>query len=275
MKAKLVFFSIVFSFLLTCNLALSQQSNVIREELVFARYMVDGQECDKSNQGILGWDKSQLTICTYKVTDCNKNSNKKCDKETKYGKVILANITAQDLLNWVETGCKEKLHNYNSSAIQTCTEKFSNRIKSQSGGQFPVLGVVWEDMYPVSSASGICSSGHCPDGIFEKYFFRNGVTLRSTIFENGSTARLTDEQLKSGINGDDNWISGGKSAYARPIGTSRDMFSKCVGFQDWKQDIFQDPELALKWSDKVGEITRESIGKPENFLVTCFIVNAK
>src|SRR6185436_14835541 len=121
----------------------------IERKLKAAQYMV--QNC--SNKVVAGWEGFETRLCTYRVKDSATGT-------VKEASVVLLNPTAQKLATWIVTACSNVLPDTDLSA---CAGRIFNRVLEQSGGQFPVAGVVYEDLLP-------------QDGHFEAYAFRDGVT---------------------------------------------------------------------------------------------------
>src|SRR5678815_3854885 len=91
---------------------------------------------------------------TYSVKDAN-------NPVKKTAKVIMLNAEPDQLARWVVSTCIEVVGN----ASNKCTRTIGNQIIGQSGAQFPIAGIVFEDILPAN-------------GKFEVFAFRNGVTVR-------------------------------------------------------------------------------------------------
>ena len=101
-----------------------------------------------------GWETLPLKECTYGVKRAN-------DPLKKSAKVIMLNAEPDQLARWVVSTCLEVVGN----ASNKCTKAIGAQIIGQSGAQFPVAGIVFEDILP-------------EDGKYEVFAFRNGVTVR-------------------------------------------------------------------------------------------------
>ena len=115
-----------------------------------------------------GWEDLPLKECTYSV----KGSN---DPVKKTAKVIMLNAEPDQLARWVVSTCIEVV----GSATNKCTKAIGSQIIGQSGAQFPIAGIVFEDILPAN-------------GKYEVFAFRNGVTVRIhgvTHTRNSTTVR--------------------------------------------------------------------------------------
>lgn len=81
------------------------------------------------------------------------------DGQPKKGKVYLLNPSPEKLARWIATACWKA----RGSLEYRYTDKLLRWIRSQSGGQFPVRGVVYEAMYE--------------PGRYDPYVFKDGVTV--------------------------------------------------------------------------------------------------
>ena len=84
-----------------------------------------------------GWEGLPLQQCTYSV----KGS---ADPAKKTAKVIMLNGSPDQLARWVVSTCVE----VTGAAAVRCTRKLSHHINGQSNAQFPVAGIVFEDILP-------------------------------------------------------------------------------------------------------------------------------
>jgi hypothetical protein len=113
-----------------------------------ARYME--RDCQPTTYP--GWDAVPLRLCRYRVSDSYSGGSRWAD-------VILANAEPAQLARWVVQAAQERRGRVQRSDI----DAICANILGQSGGQFPVAGVVYEDM----------------DGTGQRiYPFRHGVTVR-------------------------------------------------------------------------------------------------
>jgi hypothetical protein len=141
-----------------------------------ARYME--KQCEPTTYS--GWENFPLTKCRYTVKDK--------DGTQKTAVVIMLNPSPEQLARWVVYTCLQ----IKGSADAQYTDKLSRHILNQSGAQFPVAGIVWEDYLP-------------KDGAYEIYCFRNGVCVGIKDIKHRSTAQPTDEEIEKSLTGEVLW----------------------------------------------------------------------
>jgi hypothetical protein len=115
-----------------------------------------------------GWEGFPLKRCRYSVPG------------GKSAEVILLNPSARKLTRWIESACRDR--------GAACLEALTERIVVQSGAQYPVAGIVLEDIRP-------------GDGAYEMYCFRHGVRVEVEGFATLSTARPTEEDQRACLEG--------------------------------------------------------------------------
>src|SRR5208282_831571 len=118
--------------------------------LAQARYM----EVNPKPVTVAGWEGFPTVQCTYSVEDKALNTN-------KTAVVILLDPDAHRLARWMVNAYLTA----KGSATTNDLKKLADFIIWQSGGQFPVRGIVYEDILPAN-------------GINEIYCFRDGVTVK-------------------------------------------------------------------------------------------------
>jgi hypothetical protein len=168
----------------------------IEKKLQLSRYM-EGK-CVATQ--VPGWEGFPTQKCLYKVTDVVAGS-------VKPGLVVMLNPTALKLSEWAVNACK-KVRPKQPTTV--CATYVVNRVIAQSGGQFPVAGVVYEDLIP-------------KDGVKEAYGFRDGVTVfldgvkhrRTTVFSALELEAALAASVTQTVSVD---------AYARVVGVSRQEF---------------------------------------------------
>lgn len=138
-----------------------------------ARYME--QDCHSTTYP--GWEGLPLQECTYKAKGNHESA-------WKTAKVIMLNASPDQLARWIVTTCIE----VTGAAARRCTDKLSRHILDQSGAQFPVAGIVFEDILP-------------SDGRMEVFAFRNGVTVKVNGVTHLSTAQPSDATIEKSLNG--------------------------------------------------------------------------
>lgn len=144
------------------------------EERKSSRYME--QNCHATTYP--GWEGLPLQECTYGVKG-------RLDPTRKTAKVIMLNASPEQLARWVVATCVE----ITGGAGTRCTAKLSRQIVGQSGAQFPIAGIVFEDILP-------------EDGRMEVFAFRNGVTVRVSGVTHVGTQQPTGDQIEKSLNGE-------------------------------------------------------------------------
>lgn len=150
-----------------------QRVTAFFEERRNARYME--KNCQPTTYP--GWEGLPLQQCTYSVKGHN-------DSAPKTAKVIMLNASPEQLARWVVATCVE----VTGGARRRCTDTLSKHIIAQSGAQFPIAGIVFEDILP-------------EDGVNEVYAFRNGVTVRVDGVTHRSPQQPTAAQIEKSLNG--------------------------------------------------------------------------
>lgn len=157
-----------------------------------------------------GWKGINISLYEYSV-----------DKGTKTGRVYMANADAIQLAKWVISTCYELTENLTKKNTDFLIKSFIGA----SGGQFPVQGVVYENM----------------DGKgYKAYYFLNGVTV---FLNNRTITNLFDANNITGA-----------GQYARIISTTREQYNAKfpeVNTQGmiWLEVVKAEYQAALK-SDK-------------------------
>jgi hypothetical protein len=123
-----------------------------------------------------GWEGFPLSRCRYSVVDT--------DGTTKTADVIMLKPSPEQVARWVVNAVTDTTATLRP---ELCDKLFSHII-GQSGGQYPVAGVVYEDIIPA-------------DGKFEIYCFRNGVTAAIDGVPHRGTEPLTPAQVEASLYG--------------------------------------------------------------------------
>lgn len=158
-------------------------SGRVAQQIVKARYME--QELVGTTDTLPGWEGVNVALYKYVVKDKVKGPL------TAY--VYMLNADAGRLASWIistcvmTTGKLDKQH----------TDFMIAAVRSASGGQFPVLGIVYEDM----------------DGTgFKPYFFKDGVTVFLKKNDVIDISQINEENIK------------GTGKFARVISTTREEY---------------------------------------------------
>ncbi len=165
-----------------------------------------------------GYEGLPTLLCEYSVTD-------KKTSITKSAPVVLLNPPPEMLAGWIVDACIQA----SGTFVLDDARKFFNHVISQSGGQFPVAGVVYEDMEG--------------DGLMKAYCFRDGVTVRVDGMVHRTTAPLTIAEREASLRGPVNRVY----TYARIASTSPNDYKAAGG----TVDVGDNQERKLAWLEVV------------------------
>lgn len=136
----------------------------------------------------------------------------------KKGKVYMLNPTAEKLATWIATAVWKAKGDTDTDAMAAVLK----HIQLQSGAQFPVCGIVYEDMD---------NSGYYP------YLFKDGVTVYAADRSKWATENpahpgnysCTDDQLNYDVKVTNNDLNTYTGTYARICGTLREDYKAYGG----------------------------------------------
>jgi hypothetical protein len=134
----------------------------------------------------------------------------------------LLNPSPEKVARWIVSAVVEVKGSYDAAS----GEKAFKNVIGQSGGQFPVAGVVYEDILPA-------------DGVNEIYCFRDGVTVAVEGVPHRGTELMTPAQVAASIDGKVTRIF----TYARIASTSPAMWIDAGG----SSEIVKDGKPTEKW----------------------------
>lgn len=162
--------------------------------------------------------------------------------------VYMLNPDAQKLAKWIINA----VYDVTGEVKYEDLEKVRNFITWQSGAQFPVKGVVYEDMYT--------------RGFYEPYVFKDGVTVY--IKDDAMRAddkTCTEEQLQFYLEMDNSALRENTGRYARICSTTREMYYKAGGTDNvgWGDD----GKRSQAWLDTVARLYKEAWNSDRNFLI--------
>ncbi|WP_156864304.1 hypothetical protein [Casimicrobium huifangae] len=170
----------------------------IETPLRAARYMVDA--CSPTT--IAGWEDYATVRCKYTVTDKKTGA-------TKDGLVVLLNPSSTVLSAWIMNACEAIRP---SEPLTNCAQRLFRRVLEQSGGQFPVAGIVYEDILP-------------HDGVQEAYGFSDGVTTLLQGVKHRRTEPFSTAELEAALSAQP-IRTASEAAFARLVGVSRAEYLK-------------------------------------------------
>jgi len=213
-------------------------------DVLKAAYMTENEV--RTDLNVKDWEGFPVKLCTYH-TGLDSEFGVK-----KLGKVYLLNPTPEKLATWVATAVWTVKGSLDTESI----DKMLQYIKWQSGGQFPVCGVVYEDMEG--------------DGTYYPYIFKDGVTV---YLPDGPLKSMNpnEEQLDAYLTLRKEDLKGYTGRYARICSTTREQYKAAggkleVGTGDSEQT--RKPE----WMDAIREEYQKAWNSSYNFL---FIAWAK
>lgn len=203
--------------------------------LAAARYME--QDCRPAERA--GYEGLPLVRCDYAVRDRGGAS--------KRATVLMLNPSAERLARWVVDACLRA----RGEAAPRHTDKLFEHVIGQSGGQFPVAGIVFEDILPA-------------DGVQEIYCFRDGVTVRVEGVRHRGTGAPTAAELESALGG----RVTSSFRYARLQSTTREQYRANGGTVDVGTSA--DGERKLSWLDVTRDLYKAAWGGDHNELMVAW-----
>jgi len=189
-------------------------ANRVEKKIIPSRYME--QTFISKTDTLSGWENIDVSLYQYKVSGTDI-----------IAKVYLADADSKKIASWIISTCVI----LTNKLSKTNTDRLIKDINTASGGQFPVKGMVYEDM----------------DGTGQKvYYFKDGVT----VF-------LQDKSIDNlWVINDSNIIRVGK--YARIISTTREQYIL----------MFGDSNLAgMEWLKVVKEEYKKALSSDRNNLI--------
>lgn len=157
----------------TTNAAVRRLVERYGDRLRRSRYMERGEGEPVT---VPGWEGFPTRLYRYTVTDPTSGT-------VKQASVVLLDAPAERIARWVVTACSEAR---GGQIRADDTDRLFQHVLSQSGGQFPVTGVVYEDILPA-------------DGLYETYCFRDGVTVVVEGVPHRGTAPLDAAQTSASL----------------------------------------------------------------------------
>lgn len=189
---------------------------------------------------IPGWEGFPVKLYAYKT------SNDLYTGAPKLGKVYLLNPTPEKLAMWIATTSWEVKNSVESKYIN----KIFQTVRGQSGAQFPVKGVVYEDQYTRNFQ--------------EPYVFKDGVTVYvadSTWFPKDK--HCTDEQLAYYLKIENKDLKPQTGRYGRIISTTREMYVQAGG----KVDVGDGNNRKIEWLAVVRDLYKKAWHSDKNELM--------
>lgn len=169
----------------------------------------------------------------------------------KKGKVLMLNPSPEKLAKWIVNAVFHATGSLDYENI----EKVRKFIKWQSGGQFPVAGVVYEDMYTV--------------GFYEPYVFKDGVTVYIADPEMFPTDKTcTEEHLDFYITMTNDDLKPNTGRFARICSTTREMYYANGGTEAVGSS--EDGQRSQDWLSVVRELYKKAWNSDTNELINAW-----
>ena len=215
-----------------------QDKNQIIEKLTMkwnsrlnsSRYMYNQVSCD-TLLSYPGWENLPVIKCKYSVAGINAT-------------VVMLNATTKQIAAWIVNACYETGH-----ADMKSMDKLIAQVINQSGGQFPIAGIVLEDMDRNGKPSNYC--------------FRNGVTVSIPGLFVGSTRfpekQATQSEIEKSLLGEIEHVY----KYARIISTTREDYVRYSGKP-------MNEVTGNKWVTVVAQLYKTAWNSDRNELITAW-----
>jgi hypothetical protein len=187
---------------------------------------------------VAGWEGFPTRRYTYSVKDK--------DGSSKSADVILLNPSPEKVARWIVSAIVEAKGTYDPAA----GKKMFAHVIAQSGGQFPVSGIVYEDILP-------------PDGKNEIYCFRDGVTVAVEGVPHRGADPLTPEQLAASIDGRVTRVF----TYARIASTSPQMWIAAGG----SPEVLKDGKPTEQWMHEIRKAYQAAWNSDRNALFVAWV----
>ena len=214
------------------------------KELLNSAYMVQKQL--SVTDTLPGWEGFPVKLYEYQT------SIDLYTHQPKTGLVYLLNPSAEKLAMWIVTTCME----VKKSVEFKYTDALFRWIKGQSGAQFPVKGVVYEDQYTKDFQ--------------EPYIFKDGVTVYikdSTLFPKDKTCTPANLNFYLRITNDD--IKPQTGQYGRICSTRREDYTSA----GWKEDVGDMHDKKQKWLEVVRDLYKKALNSDRNELMVMWAKN--
>lgn len=187
-----------------------------------------------------GWEGFPVKLYEYQT------GNDLYTGQPKTGKVYLLNPSPEKLAMWIVSTCRE----VKKSVDYKYTDSLFRWIRGQSGAQFPVKGVVYEDQYTKDFQ--------------EPYIFKDGVTVYikdSTMFPKDKTCTPAQLDFYLRITNDD--LKAQTGQYGRISSTRREDYKSAGG----QEDVGDINDRKQKWLDVVRDLYKKAWNSDRNELI--------
>jgi len=193
-----------------------------------------------------GWEGYPVKLYQYET------GNDLYTGKPKVAKVYLLNPSPEKLAMWIITASWEVKH----SVDYQYTDKIFQWIKNQSGAQFPVKGIVYEDQYTRDFQ--------------EPYLFKDGVTVYLQDSNNWPQDKTcTPQQIELYLHLSNYDLKPQSGRYGRIASTTREDYKNCGG----TEDVGDANDRKLKWLEVVRELYKKAWKSDRNELIICWAKN--
>jgi hypothetical protein len=184
MKALLQTFVALISLMEASGAQAQPPTDLLRDEVLqwarknlAKRYLA--QKCEPLTN-FKHWESFTLQDCSYELKNTDGT------QEFRKGRVLLILPEPERIASWVVNACRDA----KGQPTQECVRATACQIKLQSGAQFPVAGVVLEDVNLRTKTEPVHKQGR-----YESYVFRDGVTVVIDGIPHATEEQLTEEQI--------------------------------------------------------------------------------
>lgn len=232
----------------------SLQTLIARCEVVLKAAYMKG-EYVTTHYDVPGWEGYPVEEYTYYTGKDIKTGR------PKKGRVYLLMPTAEQLAYWTISACWKTVH----SLDYQYTNTLLRFIRWQSGAQFAVRGVVYEDMYTA--------------GYYEPYVFKDGITVYVADPKmkagDDQLAECTEEQLQFYLDLSDKDLKPYTGSFARICSTTREMYYSWGGTTDVGVSSFREGR-SLNFLPVIRELYKKALKSKDNELIDAWCnVNLK
>ncbi|MBP5692672.1 MAG: cellulase [Bacteroidales bacterium] len=232
----------------------SLQTLIARCEVVLKAAYMKG-EYVTTHYDVPGWEGYPVEEYTYYTGKDIKTGR------PKKGRVYLLMPTAEQLAYWTISACWKTVH----SLDYQYTNTLLRFIRWQSGAQFAVRGVVYEDMYTA--------------GYYEPYVFKDGITVYVADPKmkagDDQLAECTEEQLQFYLDLSDKDLKPYTGSFARICSTTREMYYSWGGTTDVGVSSFREGR-SLNFLPVIRDLYKKALKSKDNELIDAWCnVNLK
>lgn len=186
-----------------------------------------------------GWEGVPVTLYRYKVRDTKQSP-------WKYAEVYLADASFERIARWVISACWLTRHKVTKALV----DQTLINIDTMSNAQFPVMGIVYENMDGKGEKPWLFMDGVT---VFPKAPLSMGVLSQSVI---DSCTHLSADRLKT--------FSG---TYGRIASTTREQYYQNGG----KKNVgHTKSDRNMAWLEVVRDLYKKALSSDENELLTAW-----